>query len=77
MHSHLRHADTAPASFAKYPRSVHGATLQHLRTPGEIARILHLREEIDLSVHAGTDFESLEKKGMPAASSAASSSTVS
>lgn len=38
--------------------------LLHLRTPAEIARVLPLREEIDLSVHAaaGRCFHELEKK---------------
>lgn len=38
--------------------------LRPLKTPSEIASILHLRDEIDLSVHAssGTQFAALEKK---------------
>ncbi len=38
--------------------------VRHLKTPAEIASVLHLREEIDLSVHAaaGPQFELLEKK---------------
>jgi hypothetical protein len=48
--------------------------VRHLKTPGEIASVLHLREEIDLSVHAaaGPQFEVLEKKEMSAASSSGS-----
>jgi hypothetical protein len=45
--------------------------VRHLRTPGEIASVLHLREEIDLSVHAaaGPEFDALEKKETSAATS--------
>ena len=47
--------------------------LRHLKHSDEIAGVLHLREEIDLSVHAaaGPHFETLEKKEMSAASSSA------
>jgi len=50
--------------------------LVHLRTPGEIARVLPLRDEIDLSVHtaAGRSFHELEKKETSWASSVRSSS---
>jgi hypothetical protein len=53
--------------------------IHHLRTPAEIARILHLRENIDLSIHAraGGEFERLEKKETSAASSARSKCTAS
>lgn len=53
--------------------------LVHLRTPGEIARVLSLRDEIDLSVHtaAGRSFHELEKKETSWASSVRSSSMVS
>jgi hypothetical protein len=47
-------------------------TLRPLRTAREIASVLHLRDEIDLSVHTGAgrpDFHSLEKKETNAASS--------
>lgn len=39
-------------------------TLRHLRTPSQVQSVLHLREEIDLSVHAATasNFADLEKK---------------
>jgi hypothetical protein len=38
-------------------------TLRHLRGQGEIASVLALRNEIDLSVHAGNpEFLALEKK---------------
>jgi hypothetical protein len=50
--------------------------LVHLRTPGEIARVLPLRDEIDLSAHtaAGRSFHELEKKETSWASSGLSSS---
>lgn len=48
--------------------------LRHLKTPSDIASILHLREEIDLSVHAacGAQFAALEKKEMSSDSSSRS-----
>ncbi|AEG93110.1 hypothetical protein [Ramlibacter tataouinensis] len=44
--------------------SIQDVVLRHLKTPAEIASVLHLREEIDLSVHAaaGPQFAVLEKK---------------
>ena len=53
--------------------------LVHLRTPAEIARVLPLREEIDLSVHAaaGRSFLELEKKETSWGSSVRSSSEAS
>jgi len=47
-------------------------TLRHLRTPSQVRTVLHLREEIDLSVHAAaaSDFADLEKKETSAGSSA-------
>ena len=59
-----------PAETALSARAV---VLRHLRTPAEIASILFLRDEIDLSVHTAAgrrQFEELEKKEMSAASSA-------
>lgn len=53
--------------------------LRHLRTPAQVAAVLHLREEIDLSVHAAADpqhFSALEKKETNAALSMASTSRV-
>lgn len=47
------------------PMGVHSeVTLRHLRTPSQIEAVLHLREEIDLSVHAAAaaNFADLEKK---------------
>ena len=54
-------------------------TLHRLRTPEQIATVLHLRGEIDLSVHAaaGGDFLRLEKKETKWASCWASSTGVS
>lgn len=49
--------------------------LRHLTTPAEVAGVVHLREEIDLSVHAaaGPQFLALEKKETSAVSSSVSS----
>lgn len=46
------------------PSGFDGLILRHLTTPSEIESVLHLREEIDLSVHssASSNFASLEKK---------------
>lgn len=54
--------------------SVDDVVVRHLKTPAQIAGVLHLREEIDLSVHAaaGPQFEALEKKEMSAATSSGS-----
>lgn len=51
--------------------------LHRLRTPEQVATVLHLRDEIDLSVHAaaGPHFLHLEKKETSWASSWDSSST--
>jgi hypothetical protein len=45
--------------------------LRHLKTDAEIDSVLHLREEIDLSIHAasGQGFTALEKKETSVASS--------
>jgi hypothetical protein len=55
------------------PFSIDDLVLRHLRTPAEIAGVLHLREEIDLSVHAaaGSHFVTLEKKETSAGSCSA------
>jgi hypothetical protein len=54
--------------------SIEDVVVRHLKTPAEIAGVLHLREEIDLSVHAasGPQFEVLEKKEMSWVSSSGS-----
>ena len=51
--------------------------LRHLKTPAEIESVMHLRGEIDLSVHASasSDFASLEKKETNWGSCSHSSST--
>jgi hypothetical protein len=53
--------------------------LVHLRTPAQIACVLPLRDEIDLSAHtaAGRSFHELEKKETSWASSVPSNSKVS
>jgi hypothetical protein len=80
-----------PPSLAPQPRPVDFASmmapppsllsalkLHHLRTQEQIASVLHLRDEIDLSVHAaaGQDFVRLEKKETRWASCSASNSMV-
>lgn len=57
------------------PRSHNEVTLRHLRTPSQVQSVLHLREEIDLSVHAAaaSNFADLEKKETSAGSSELSS----
>lgn len=56
--------------------ATHEVTLRHLKTAEEIATVIHLRSEIDLSVHAAAgaeEFARLEKKETSAASSTHSS----
>lgn len=64
--AHAMHAGMPPPALAGDPLAspMDAVELRHLKTPGEIARILHLRDEIDLSVHtaAGSAFAQLEKK---------------
>jgi hypothetical protein len=74
----------APAPFlqarepAPPPGLVEAMVLRHLKHLDQISSVLHLREEIDLSVHAasGRHFVELEKKETSAASCSASSSQV-
>lgn len=56
------------------PFSADRVVLRHLKTPAEIASVLDLREEIDLSVHAaaGPQFETVEKKETKSGLSSAS-----
>jgi hypothetical protein len=63
-----------PAGHGPMPFSIEGVTLRHLRG-AEVAQVLHLRDEIDLSVHsaAGPQFDALEKKETNAVSSSVSS----
>lgn len=44
------------------PFNAGAVTLRHLKTPAQIAAILHLRDEIDLSAQTGANFLALEKK---------------
>ncbi|MDE2605547.1 MAG: hypothetical protein KGL68_06475 [Burkholderiales bacterium] len=62
------------------PSVARDVVLRHLKDPAEIATVLHLRDEIDLSVHAAgglQQFESLEKKETSAGSCSPSTSTAS
>lgn len=56
------------ADAAREPASsIQDVVLKHLKTEAEIASVLHLRDEIDLSVHAAAGLEQfamLEKKEM-------------
>jgi hypothetical protein len=72
--AHLRASAAVPG---RRPFSADDLVLRHLRTPAEIARVLHLREAIDLSAHAaaGPHFGTLEKKETSAGLSAPSNST--
>ena len=71
-------ASGAPALHAQRASTPTGRLKLHrLRTPEQVATVLHLRDEIDLSVHAaaGPQFLHLEKKETSWASSWLSSST--
>ena len=71
-------ASGAPALHAQRASTpTGGLKLHRLRTPEQVATVLHLRDEIDLSVHAaaGPHFLHLEKKETSWASSWDSSST--
>jgi hypothetical protein len=50
--------------------SMNDVVLHRLQGPGEVQQVMHLRDEIDLSVHAaaGPQFGMLEKKETSAAS---------
>jgi len=63
---------------ASRPRLLSELKLHPLRTPAQIASVLHLRGEIDLSVHAaaGEEFVRLEKKETRWASCSALNSMV-
>lgn len=68
-------AQACPAALAgRPPLSIKDVVLRHLRSEAEISGVLHLREEIDLSVHAaaGPQFAVLEKKETSAALSSVS-----
>jgi hypothetical protein len=59
------------------PTGFDGVVLRHLKTESEIESVMHLRDEIDLSVHASASshFASLEKKETSWGLSSHSSST--
>lgn len=70
-------AGTAPGPHAAPAPAEGRLRLHRLRTPEQVASVLHLRDEIDLSVHAaaGSQFLHLEKKETSWASSWRSRST--
>ncbi|MBK0393360.1 hypothetical protein [Ramlibacter algicola] len=76
---HLHTPSTVPAAaFGPRPSLAERVVLRHLRSPAEIASVLHLRDEIDLSVHTAAgrqQFETLEKKETSAVSCSASNWT--
>lgn len=58
-------AAVAGLDLGRAPFCADDVVLQHLKTPAEVASVLHLREEIDLSAHAAAgaqEFARLEKK---------------
>jgi hypothetical protein len=60
------------ADYAREPFAARDVVLRHLKTAAEIASVVELRDEIDLSVHAAAgpqDFHSLEKKETKSVSS--------
>ena len=78
MESQAHASGPAVATMPVAPReretyAARDVVLRHLKRSDEIAGVLHLREEIDLSVHAaaGPHFATLEKKETSAASSSA------
>jgi hypothetical protein len=76
---HLHTPSTAAATaFGPRPSLAEHVVLRHLRSAAEIESVMHLREEIDLSVHTAAgrqQFEALEKKETSAASCSVSSWT--
>jgi hypothetical protein len=75
MNQVLAGADARQFGYQPQVLSIQDVVLRPLRTPAEIEKVLHLRDEIDLSVHAaaGRQFELLEKKETSAGSSSVSS----
>jgi len=76
LQAHVSSSAVAPLPVAPRERGNFAArdvVLRHLTRPDDIARVLHLREEIDLSVHAaaGPPLAMLEKKEMSSVSSSA------
>jgi hypothetical protein len=43
-------------------RNIHDVVLRHLKSPTDIATVLHLREEIDLSVHTAAGPQHFESR---------------
>lgn len=74
-------ASAGPVAGPSGPRArlsiIDGIVLRHLRAPDQVSRVLHLRDEIDLSAHAaaGPQFMQLEKKETSAALSSVSNLT--
>jgi hypothetical protein len=68
----------ASSPWAGQPMAIDQLSVRHLTSAPEIEKILHLREEIDLSAHspAGPAFRELEKKETSAGSSVRSNSKV-
>lgn len=67
--SPVRARTFAPLAVPLRPAAFDLVELHPLKTRADIATVLHLRDEIDLSVHAaaGLHFEALEKKETSAA----------
>ena len=61
---------------AAEPHGIEAVVLRHLKTASEIESVMHLRDEIDLSVHASASFGALEKKETNWGSCSRSSLTV-
>lgn len=77
LHLHSSTPAFVAPPFPGRPSLVEDMVLCHLKTPERIESVLHLRDEIDLSVHAaaGRQFVELEKKETSAAWCSVSSST--
>jgi hypothetical protein len=75
--SPLRARTFPPLAVSGRPAPFDLVELRPLKAPADIATVLHLRDEIDLSVHAaaGLHFEALEKKETSAAWSSRSTCT--
>lgn len=76
MHTQADIRAPIPSAGACAPMMSERLSIRQLRTPAEIGAILHLREAIDLSVHAASspEFVAREKKETRAASWALSNS---
>ena len=51
-----------PLGPCRRPFDAEAVELRYLNSPAQIASILHLRDEIDLSAQTGANFLALEKK---------------